>query len=113
MCEEELSSYLAFAHTPKFEYWSFNVPVFMHSLVIHVSFRDGYKPVAHPGAWIGEVSNEDRVDSTELSRITSGFTHSPDWSWVNLEIEKPLIGFSYAIYWTPPKQIFLEAARNM
>jgi hypothetical protein len=110
--KEDMENYATSTNSPKFEYWCFTVPGVIESLVIHVNFRDGYKPVARPGVWIGDVSHENRMESAELSRVSDGFSNARDWSWVKFEIENPRIGFCYAIYWIPPTKASLELAKK-
>ncbi len=110
ICREDVEANAA--QTFNKECWSFRVQGMIDKLEIRVNFREGYTPIAYPGVWIGDVIDEKQIDNQELKRVEKGFTHATNWTWAHFEIEKPIVGFSYAIYWVPPEKKHVEAFKN-
>lgn len=91
------------------EYWSFKVHGVVDELEIRVNFPEGYRPTARAGVWIGSNLDDKYIDAQELKRVESRFRQPPDSTAALFGVKKPLLGFTYAIYWVPLEKKQVEA----
>ncbi len=82
----------------KGEYHAFAVDIPTKFLELEIRFPPGFKAKTFPGVFFGAET----IHSSELKRVRGGFTELE--SGARLRVEDPLLGFSYLIYWVPPRQ---------
>jgi len=81
----------------KKEYYSYDVIFPMDLLVIEVEFPEGYRIQPYP---IVFYLYSEFVNNKELNRVKTGFQRLA--TGARFSVDKPLVGFRYAIYWIPP-----------
>jgi hypothetical protein len=92
----------------KREYWGYNIVMPVEKVEIYITFPKSYSVATFPGVCIGEELSEELMYSEELQRIHRNGWFKSEGSWAKLEIEKPIIGMTYFIYWNPPPKSALK-----
>jgi len=82
----------------KNDYCSYESVTPIEELVIEVVFPPGLEFVPAPNVFFG---GEGWVHNQELNRVSDGFTVIPNGA--RLRVKKPLLGFTYIIYWITPE----------
>jgi len=97
----------------KREYWAFCVVSLMEKLELEVSFPEGYSVKCNVGVSLGPIiRSEVSMDGEELSRIRGNKWFVTSNGSARLTVMKPLIGFSYLIYWIPPAEKIVAELRT-
>jgi len=97
--EEEAATAAIF----KKEYFMYDVMTPTDKVIIEVVFPAGYSPGIFPGVTISAGISEGLMHNIELKRVIGGFEKNNRGAIFT--IDKPLIGFTYLLYWDPlPKK---------
>ena len=102
-------------HAPrsfKKEYHSFSVVTPVERIEIDITFPEGYAVEAFPGVCIGSVLSDKYMHNEELGRIEKNQWFQKSNTSASLQIDEPIIGFSYLIYWMPPPKRLVDALRQ-
>lgn len=100
--------------TFKKEYWAHTVVTPVDKIVILVNFPEAYRPAGfYAGICAGDNPSDDTMRGDELNRMTDAgkIQFEPSNNWARLTVEEPYVGFTYLIYWLPPKQSEIDPLR--
>jgi hypothetical protein len=82
----------------KYEYISLKTEMPTDKVRLDISFPDGYPVELYPGVFFGNESES--LHDSELNRVGAGFTKTT--CGASFEVNKPVVGFNYIIYWVSP-----------
>ena len=82
----------------KYEYISLKTEMPTTKVKLEISFPNGYPVELYPGVFFGNESES--LHDSELNRVGAGFTKTP--CGASFEVDKPVVGFNYIIYWVSP-----------
>ncbi len=98
MTFEELAT--AYKESPfKREYHSSSVDFPTKTLELEVHFPPDFQTKAFPGVFL---LGTEFVHASELNRVSKGFQELEGGA--RLKVQEPLLGFTYLIYWAPPRK---------
>jgi hypothetical protein len=84
----------------KYEFVSLKTEMLTDKAELEISFPDEYPVELRPGVFFGDESES--MHEAELSRVVSGFKKNGNTA--RFQINKPLVGFNYIIYWISPRK---------
>jgi CAP12/Pycsar effector protein, TIR domain len=90
-----------------YEYVALRIEMPTDKTLIEVVFPEGYSPTIQPGVFFGESES---LHDSELYRVRRGFRKVKRGA--RFAIIKPLVGFNYLIYWTPPMRKSFDKLRG-
>jgi hypothetical protein len=102
-------------HAPaafKKEFCGYNVSTPVEKLEIYVTFPEGYQVRPSVGACMADDLSETLLHRPEISRILAKNSLAKGDNWARVEIDEPLMGFSYFIYWEPPAGVVVDRLRQ-
>lgn len=106
MTKEELDA-LGGGTILKREYFCHEVTFPTDTIELEVEFPEGYPIETHFAVFAGAT---EFINSAELQSKKSCFEQTPRGGY--FKIEKPLLGFRYAIFWMPPSQERFEVFKQ-
>ncbi len=89
------------------EYQRVYIEIPLDEVQVEIVFPVGYNPEVFPAVFMGR---SEVMDDMELHRVRSGFQRTERGGC--LKVDKPLLGYSYAVYWVSPSKSAVAALKT-